>query len=182
MINRHNQTTQHRRSIRLKGYDYSQDGAYYITSVTKARRILFGDIVDNEMQLNDTGRLISDAWEWLATRHSYVELDSYIVMPNHLHGILVLASDRPKGGSRTAPTGRKPLGRLIGAFKTVSTRQVNLTLGTPGQPLWQRNYYERVIRNDEEWNRVREYIASNPMQWDKDSENPNVSKNHHHPM
>ncbi len=171
-----NPITRRRRSIRLPGYDYTQDGAYYVTIVTQGRKTLFGDIVDDEMHLNETGQLIADSWEWLATRHSYVELDSYIVMPNHLHGILMLTSDEPRGGSRTAPTKRKPLGRLIGAFKTVTTRQVNLVQGTPGQLLWQRNYYEHVIRDDDEWNRVREYIASNPTQWEKDTENPNVAR------
>ena len=100
-----NQTIHHRRSIRLKGYDYTQDGAYYVTIVTHGRRILFGDIVDCEMQLNDTGQLIANAWEWLAARHSYVELDSYVVMPNHLHGIIVIKSDTRRGGSRTAQLG-----------------------------------------------------------------------------
>ena len=176
---RPNPTPHRRRSIRLRGYDYTQDGAYYVTIVTQGRRTLFGDIVEGEMQLNDTGQLIANAWEWLATRYPHVELDSYVVMPNHLHGIIVITSDHRRGGSRTArartaPTRRKPLGRLIGAFKTVSTKQVNLAHGTPGRLLWQRNYYEHVIRDDEEWNQVREYIAGNPMQWEMDAENPNV--------
>ena len=170
-----------RRSVRLRGYDYSQAGAYYVTVVTHRRRTLFGDVVDGEMRLNDAGRLIVDGWEWLASRHQYVELDAYVVMPNHLHGVIVIAGE---GGSRTAPTGedvsqragpaekRKPLGRLVAAFKTVTTRRVNLARGTPGRMLWQRNYYEHVIRSDEEWNRVREYIANNPMRWELDAENP----------
>ena len=182
MNHRPNPTPHRRRSIRLKGYDYTQGGAYYVTIVIQRRRTLFGDIVEGEMQLNDTGQLIANAWEWLATRYPHVELDSYVIMPNHLHGIIVITSDTRRGSSRTAPdspaasapTRRKPLGRLIGAFKTVSTKQVNLAHGTPGRLLWQRNYYEHVIRDDEEWNQVREYIAGNPMQWEMDAENPNV--------
>ena len=142
------------------------------------------------MRLNDTGRLIVDGWEWLAARHQYVELDAYVVMPNHLHGVIVLTADRDadhrrggssprvvprRGGSRTAPTPRKSLSRLVGAFKTVTTKQVNLARGTPGQTLWQRNYYEHVIRNDKEWNRVREYIANNPLRWEMDAENPDAN-------
>ncbi len=171
MNSRYNPDIHHRQSIRLKDYDYSQAGAYYVTIVTHERRVLFGDVVDDKMQLNETGQLVVDVWEWLAARHSYVKLDSFVVMPNHLHGIIVIDDPR-RGDSRIAPTKHKSLGRLIGMFKTVTTKQSNLAQGTPGQRLWQRNYYERVIRNDEEWNRVREYIAANPTQWEFDVENP----------
>ena len=107
-----------------------------------------------------------------------------MIMPNHLHGIIVIA-DVVKGGSRpgfaalcpgtTAPTEkRKPIGRLVGAFKTVSTKRINHPRNTPGLKIWQRNYYEHIIRNDDELNRIREYIANNPAQWEMDRENPNV--------
>ena len=100
-----------------------------------------------------------------------------------------MLDDLATGGSRTAPTGgvghaisqRKPLGRLVGAFKTVTTKKVNLANGTPGQTLWQRNYFERVIRNDEELDRVREYIVNNPLQWELDSENPDAIVNRRRP-
>ena len=175
MLNRsYNPDIHHRKSIRLKDYDYSQAGAYYVTIVTHERRVLFGDVVDGEMRLNETGQLVVDVWQWLAARHPYVELDSYVVMPNHLHGIIVIDDPR-RDDSRIAPTNHKSLGRLIGAFKTVTTKRVNLAQGTPGQRLWQRNFFERVIRNDEEWNRVREYIAANPTQWETDAENPNAT-------
>ena len=98
-----------------------------------------------------------------------------VIMPNHLHGIIVI-SDMCRGASRSAPTGvakRKPLGRLVGAFKTVSTKRINEIRGTLGVPVWQRNYYERVIRNGEELNRVRQYIIDNPAHWEEDRENPN---------
>ena len=123
---------------------------------------------------NDTGQSVAAAWEWLATRYPHVKLDEYVVMPNHLHGIIAIA-DTGRGGSRTAPTVRKPLGRLVAAFKTVATKQLNLVQGTPGQLLWQRNFYERVIRNDDEMDRVREYIIGNPMQWGIDAENPDAA-------
>ena len=110
-------------------------------------------------------------------RYAYVELDTYVVMPNHLHGIIDIC-DQYSGNREKDQALRKPLGRLIGAFKTVSTRRVNNALETPGQPLWQRNYYERVIRNDEELDRVREYIVYNPMRWDTHSENPNFIPKH----
>ena len=164
----------HRRSIRLKGYDYSQAGAYFVTIVTWQREMLFGEIVDEEMRLNEFGQLVSEKWQWLETQYPYVELGTWIVMPNHFHGILVI-HDSGRGGSRSAPTPikRKPLGGLIGAFKTVSTKQINLLRNTEGQLVWQRNYYEHIIRNEPEMDRISRYIESNPSQWAEDDENPN---------
>ena len=164
----------HRRSIRLEGYDYSQAGAYYVTICTHNRECVFGEITDRQMVLNDAGRMVADSWEWLAEQYDHLSLDECVVMPNHLHGIIVII-DGCRGGSRTAPTGkRKSLGRLIGAFKTVSTKQINQIRKTPGMKLWQRNYYEHIIRNENELKRIREYIANNPMKWEFDRENPTV--------
>ena len=164
--------TGQRRSIRLKGYDYAQTGAYFVTLCTQNRKCLFGDIVDGKMVLNDAGRAVFDTWQWLGTQYDYVELDEWMIRPNHMHGIIVITGGG-RGGSRTAPTEkRKPVGRLVGAFKTVSTKRINQMRGTPGAKLWQRNYYEHIIRNDIEWHRIREYIASNPARWESDRENP----------
>ncbi len=161
----------HRRSIRLPGYDYRQAGAYFVTLVCKNRELLLED---------DRFRaIVEDAWRWLAERHEFVSLYEYVVMPNHLHGIIVIR-EACRGGSRTAPTvctsGGKPLGRLIGAFKTVSTKRINGIRGTPGLPVWQRNYYEHVIRNDDELNHVRQYVIDNRLHWDQDPENPAVAQ------
>jgi len=131
----------HRRSIRLKGYDYSLADAYFVTIVAWQREMLFGEIVNGEMTLNDFGKIVSEKWEWLETHYEYIELGEWTVMPNHFHGILVIR-DNGRGGSRSAPTPmkRRPLGGLIGAFKTVSTKQINLLRDTDGQIIWQRNY------------------------------------------
>ena len=225
MKHRYDPDVHRRRSIRLPGYDYSQPGAYFVTIVAQDRLCLFGEVADGVMRLNGAGRLVVEAWEWLATRYPYVELDVSVVMPNHLHGIIVLTDEGmegvdgrggsgggSRGGSRTAPTGRcdqrehgvgggvgaigrddhgsqtadtvsssigggkgrKTLGRLVGAFKTVSTKRINIVRGSPGEILWQRNYYERVIRNDRELNLIREYIEGNPAKWETDEENPVV--------
>ncbi|MBI4773839.1 MAG: transposase [Deltaproteobacteria bacterium] len=163
-----------RRSIRLHGYDYSRAGVYFVTICAWNRECLFGDAVDGKMILNDFGQKVAESWEWLATRHGYVKLDEYTIMPNHLHGIIVI-TDVVEGGSRTAPTEKhKPIGRLVGAFKTMSSKGINHLRNTPGLKIWQRNYYEHIIRNDDELNRIREYIANNPAQWETDRENPNV--------
>ncbi len=162
---------QNRRSIRLPGYDYSKNGAYFVTICTQNRECLFGTIVDGEMQLNQFGKIAADTWNWLRNQYNYVVLDQWVVMPNHLHGIIVINNDC-RGGSRTAPTvNRKPLGRLIGAFKTVSTKHINQIRTTPGVRIWQRNYWEHIIRNDGDLNRIRQYIMDNPIKWETDREN-----------
>ena len=150
--------------------------------VVRDRSCLFGEVANGEVQLNETGMLVADTWEWLATQYAYVTLDEYVVMPNHLHGIIAI--DNRRGGSRTAPTSgtetttttmpsnRKSLGRLVGVFKTVMTKQFNLAHGTKGRPIWQRNYYERIIRDENELARIRKYILDNPAQWAFDRENP----------
>jgi REP element-mobilizing transposase RayT len=165
---KYNPAIHHRRSIRLQGYDYSQTGAYFITVCTQNRECLFGGIVNGEMWLNEAGKFVADSWKWLAEQYDHVSLDAYVVMPNHLHGIIVI-TDGCRGGSRTAPTGKhKPIGRLIGAFKTVSTKRVNELRHTPGTKLWQRNYWEHIIRDESELNRIRDYIRNNPAQWETD--------------
>ena|SRR3990172_8475287 len=179
----------HRRSFRLKGYDYSQTGGYFVTIVAWQREMLFGEIVDGEMKLNEFGKIAAEKWQWLEIRYEYVELGEWIIMPNHIHGILVIR-DNGRGGSRSAPMDdmrsakkgdsriaptpikHKPLGGLIGAFKTVSTKQINLLQNTEGQIVWQRNYYEHIIRNEREMDRIARYIESNPSTWVDDDENP----------
>ena len=162
-MNRHN-----RQSIRLKGYDYAQAGAYYVTVCVQDRKCPFGNVNDGKMMSNDAGKIVNDSWRWLGDQYEYVELDEFIVMPNHIHGIICV-NDAGRGGSRTAPTiKRKPLGRLIGAFKTVSTKQINITRQTSGNQLWQRNYYEHIIRGEDDLIRIREYIINNPARWEQD--------------
>jgi putative transposase len=161
----------HRRSIRLKGYDYAKNGAYFVTMCSWNREFVFGDITDGKMRLNDCGLIIDITWCWLEKHYNHVELAEFVIMPNHLHGTLLI--DRNMGGSRTAPTERiKPLGRILGAFKTRSTKLMNEFRQTPGSPIWQRNYYERIIRNETELNRIGDYIVSNPSNWIDDENNP----------
>lgn len=168
-----NHRSRYRRSIRLKGYDYAQAGAYFVTICTKDRACLFGEIENGRMCLNDCGQEVADTWRWLSDRYPYVGLDEWVVMPNHLHGIIILTEPNSRGSSRTAPTqNRKPLGRLIGAFKTVSTKRLNAIRNTPGVSVWQRNYYEHIVRDEESLARIRQYIVDNPAHWDEDRENP----------
>jgi REP element-mobilizing transposase RayT len=168
-----------RRSIRLSGYDYSQNGAYFITVCTKNRQCLLGEIENGEMRLNDAGRIVVAEWMKTAEIRSGIELDACVVMPNHFHGIFVVSDGR--GTARRAPTVERfgqpvpgSIPTVIRAFKSAVTKRINEMRQIPGEPLWQRNYYEHVIRNDDELNRIRQYIIDNPAKWDMDKENPHA--------
>jgi REP-associated tyrosine transposase len=170
----------HRRTIRLSGWDYSADGAYFVTVCTSDRSHLFGEIADGHMRVNALGAVVADSWRWLASQYTHVTLDDWCLMPNHLHGLLILTG---RGGSRTALTDtstpggdavmtpRKPVGRLIGAFKTVSTKHINRLRNTPAEVVWQRNFWEHIVRDDGEMDLVRAYIRDNPTNWSSDALN-----------
>lgn len=183
----------HRRSIRLKGYDYRQTGAYFVTICTQNRACLFCKVVDGEMRLNEAGQMVLAEWNVLPERFPMVELDAFVVMPNHTHGIIVITNDivgaglvpaQNDAGLVPAPaperaTKRVPptLGDVVGAFKSRTTvlyasgvKQLGWT-PFPGR-LWQRNYYERIICDEESLNRIRRYILQNPVRWTMDRENP----------
>lgn len=174
-------TMHRRRSIRLKGYDYAGCGSYFVTLCTWQRECLFGEIVDGEMRLNGIGRLMESVWFRLSEHFSGINLTDQIVMPNHFHGIVSFVGaglgppgdDCPttKGAASRAPT----LGDVICVFKSISTRRINQFRDNPGCPVWQRNYYERVIRNDHELAAIRNYIATNPQQWESDNNNPRIA-------
>jgi putative transposase len=170
----------HRRSIRLKD-DYSQAGTYLITICTNNRECLFGDVVDGEMRLNDAGRMVHRISDELPIKYSGIETDEFVVMPNHFHGIVLICRNDCRGevsspssvssipklkqGGETPPLHRRTLGQIVAYFKYQSAKQINLVQNTPGYPLWQRNYYEHIIRNEEEMDRIREYIIDNPAKW-----------------
>ena len=167
----------HRRSIRLRDYDYASAGAYFITSVAKNRENIFGEIVNGEMQLNDFGSIVQSCWDDLPRHYSHVTLDVFVVMPNHVHGIIVLddanvGADPVGAGLRPASTKRRhPLPEIIRAFKSFSARRINELREKTGNSVWQRNYYEHIIRNEDALNRIRYYIETNPVRWELDREN-----------
>ena len=167
-----------RRSIRLKDYDYSQAGAYFITICTHNKECIFGKVVNGEMVLNKCGKVVQEELDRSAKIRREIELDTFVVMPNHIHGIVVIVE------SNVGATGRSPLpkeptpksvGAMMAGFKSAVTRQINELRDTPYAPVWQRNYYEHVIRNEKDLNEIREYIVNNPLKWDLDNENPNNS-------
>ena len=174
-MTKYNPDIHHRRSIRLKGYDYSQAGLYFITICTKNREHLFGQIENGIMILNEFGEIANNEWSKTADIRDNVELLEYIIMPNHMHGIILLNDmDDRRGTARRAPTMQfgKPIPRslptIIRAFKSAVTKQINILRNKPGMPVWQRNYYEHIIRNEKSYYRIAEYIIYNPLKWQDD--------------
>ena len=169
----------HRRSIRLRGFDYAAHGAYFVTIVTDDRRQLFGRIIGDDMRLNAAGRIIAEEWRRSGDVRSNVEIDDFVVMPNHVHGIVFL-TQTDEGTLRSAPT-RSFGGGMAGSlpvvvrnFKGAVTRR--LRQEGLAETVWQRNYHERVIRNERELKAIRQYIADNPRQWALDKENPETPR------
>ncbi|MBA4369527.1 MAG: hypothetical protein C0403_18020 [Desulfobacterium sp.] len=219
---RYNPAIHHRRSIRLQDYDYSQVGAYFITICVQNRECLFGEITNGAMKMNDVGRMVQTIWDEMPSRSDGLELNTFTVMPNHIHGIIMLNrmlnrrcrgescirpscirppcippttdqstdhkgdvnrnniegdhkegdhKDRPYGGGGGTLPGT--VGRIIQAFKSISTHEYTVGVKNSGWPpfpgkLWQRNYWEHIIRNETEFNRIKEYILNNPTQWESD--------------
>lgn len=167
-----------RRSIRLRDYDYSQPGEYFLTICSYNHECFFGDVVDDEMKLNKLGEIVLEEWLRTAEIRQDVELDSFVVMPNHIHGIITLI-ESGRGTLRRAST-KEQFGKptpgsiptIVRLFKSVVTKRINILLNTPGQRIWQRGYYEHIIRDDKDLDNVREYIANNPFKWSLEKEIP----------
>jgi len=181
----------HRRSIRLPGFDYTQPGIYFVTIVVHQRENLLGKIMHGHTQLSLIGQMVEICWRGLPKTFE-VELDEFVIMPNHLHGIIVIpdgnrgkfnqgkaSGDRSNNLSTAILPDALPLphGTVSGSFnaviqnfKSVSTRRINTFRHTPGTPLWQRNYYERIIRSQPGLDAVRSYIQANPDHWELDPE------------
>ncbi len=179
----YNPDKHHRRSIRLKGYDYGQVGAYYVTICCYQRQCLLGEIVDGVMHPNLIGATVEAVWNSLPRHFPFIELDAFVVMPNHLHGIIVINESENNIGKQEL-LGRKStfknslfngtqsgsLAAIIQSFKSTATRRVN-RLNRSSGTLWQRNYYEEIIRNEKAYENIRRYILENPLNWDEDEEN-----------
>jgi REP element-mobilizing transposase RayT len=174
-----------RRTIRLRGYDYSQAGAYFVTICTQNRECFFGDIVDGAMRLNDAGEMVEKWYRELENKFPDIRCDQYIVMPNHFHGVIVNVGADLRVCPGNAPdvhkSGEHKMGEHIGSplravvqwFKTMTTNEYIRGVKQHGwqrfdRKLWQRNYYEHIVRNENELNRIREYIVNNPTQWPSD--------------
>lgn len=159
-----------RKNIRLYGYDYSHTGAYFVTIVTQDRIPYFGEIIDRTVAINEVRIMIDNWWNELPEKFPNIILDQYIIMPNHLHGIIMIQSS----------IGERPtLSKIVQWFKTMSTNAYISGVKTQGwshfnKRFWHRNYYEHIIRDDDDLDNIRAYIIDNPLNWKKDEENPKL--------
>lgn len=195
----YNPEKHHRRSTRLQGYDYTQEGAYYFTICCHQRQCFLGEIKNSVMHLNLVGATVKAVWDSFPRLFPLIELDAFVVMPNHVHGIIVITENPScrgeafvRGDNNTPPeslsTNASPfpgcnnvppphgtqsgsIGAILQNFKSVATRRVNRITRNSGT-LWQRNYYEEIIRNEKAYENIRRYIVENPLSWDEDEENP----------
>ncbi len=189
-----------RKSIRLRGYDYSQAGAYFVTICTQNRECLFGNIINEKMVLNDAGQMVKMIWDELPINYPGINIDEFQIMPNHIHGIIILVGAGPRACTDATPRGcpkttdhinigqaRGPtptaaglsLPDIVHRFKSLTTARYRHGVKQKQWPpfpgkLWQRNYYEHIVRDDNELNKIRKYIMDNPKKWDLDRENPNA--------
>lgn len=203
----------HRKSIRLCEYDYSQAGVYFVTIVAWQRECLFGKIVGDEIQLSQHGKVVQKWWNGISLHFPDVLLGAFVIMPNHIHGIIILADGRGavpapsnesdfnsmastqtqrigiseneaqkqdislERGGETPPLHRPTLGQVVAYFKYQSTKEMNLLDGSGVvTKFWQRNYYEHIIRNEREMDRIWRYIEGNLSAWEEDEENPHRKK------
>ena len=211
----------HRRSVRLKGFDYTCSNAFFVTICSCQKECIFGSIFNGAMALNEQGKSIQRAWLETASKRPSIQLDEFVIMPNHFHGIIWIVDEvqrrgtacRAQNACRIPDSGRAPeivsmvrdrsvhcghgtpcpydpniaptpdlkferfgrpvsgsLPTIIRSFKSAAGKYVNEVRESPGTPVWQRNYYERIIRNDDELLRTRDYIRANPENWQSDEE------------
>ena len=160
----------------MKGFDYGQNGMYFVTICAWNRENLFGQIVNGEMELSSAGEIVQAVWDDLPNHHAGLELDAFVIMPNHIHAILALVGrvcDPPcpmRQNTHNQPSQRSPKSSVPSRrFRPDESIRLDDVVGVP---VWQRNYFERVIRSDRELLDTREYIQGNPVRWDSDEENP----------
>ncbi|MYE27564.1 MAG: transposase [Chloroflexi bacterium] len=158
-----------RRSMRLPNYDYTQNGVYFVTICTYRFASLFGRIVDGYVQLNGLGRLVEEEWQRTAEVRPSVELDLFVVMPNHLHGLIWISHSpkEPMSGKNTT-LGANSLGSIIAQYKSVVTKRSRNLADPVHWPIWKRNYYDHIVRNEGSLERIRRYILENPARWRED--------------
>ena len=180
----YNPKIHHRRSIRLRGFNYSESGWYYVTICTHNKTCFFGDIIKNEMILNYHGSIVKDCWLAIPRHFDDVELGEHVIMPNHIHGIIRIvraqnaephrdvrarhAVPLPADASQFGKSLPGALSTIIRSYKSAVTKRINEKCNTPGAKLWHRNYYEHVIRNRNDWVNICNYIRTNPAQWHED--------------
>ena len=182
----------HRRSTRLPGYDYRQPGAYFVTICTRDRVCVLGRVDSGEVWLSEQGVIATELWMDIPERFPHVCVDTFVVMLNHVHAIIIIEEMRRGGVTPPLHGGQAPplfdvdaegermpsLGQIVAYSKYQTTKQINRALGNPGTPFWQRNYYDHVIRRERELEAIRRYISENASKWDLDRDHPANIKDH----
>jgi len=179
----------HRSPLRLPDFDYSTPGAYFITVCTYHRTCLLGDVRHDRVLLTDIGSMVNSAWSELPSHYPALQTDAFVVMPNHVHGIIFLTGEEPRPSSPPDGRAREPaptfgLLDVVHRFKTLTTRRfAEFGHASGSRPvyrhLWQRSFYEHVVRDDATLLRIREYIPNNPLAWALDRENPSAGRTSH---
>ena len=170
-----NEELPQRKSPRLKGFDYSNSAYYFITICTDRKKIVFGNIISTKMELNEKGIIINDCWNKLPDHFTNTELDYYTIMPDHFHGIIILNGSvrlRSPQPSTAIKTATFSLSQIIAYFKYQSTKEINKIFGDGVNKIWQRSFYDRIIRNEHELYQIRKYIEQNPTRWELDKSLP----------
>ncbi|WP_455638391.1 transposase [Parabacteroides sp.] len=166
-MNNYDPKIHHRHSIRLQGYDYSREGLYFVTICVQNRLNIFGEITNGEMKLNEKGKVVEKTWLDLPNHNPNIILDIFCIMPNHFHGIIEITGSVGAGSKPAQNSPNHSLSEILRQFKTFSSRRINQLSGKQGS-VWQRNYYEHIIRNDISYNNIYWYIMNNPEKWEED--------------
>jgi REP element-mobilizing transposase RayT len=157
----YNNAIHNRQSIRLNGFDYSQEGNYFITICAHNRQSLFGKIIKEDMEINQVGNIVNFHWQKIPNRFKGIQLGAFVIMPNHIHGIITFTESIPG----------QTIGKIVGAFKSLTANEfISLCKRNklPVKKLWQRNYYDHIIRDEEDYFRIVDYIQNNPKNWEND--------------
>lgn len=174
-------------STRLKNHDYSENGYYFVTVCVKNREYLFGEIENGSMKINEYGTIVKKCWDDLGNHYENLQLGEFVIMPNHVHGIMIIDNDIPiETGYKQKETGYKPvstktkkkmmikkhgISEFVRAFKTFSSRRINKLRNAQSVPVWQTRYYDHIIQNEKELSEICDYINNNPLKWEEDELN-----------
>jgi putative transposase len=165
-----------RKSIRLMDYDYAGAGYYFVTVCVAGMACVFGDVIAGEMVLNKAGKIVRDEWMRSQEIRDEIRIDDFIIMPNHMHMIIEIVGANGRSPLRNDIRKKcmqsKSISSLMAGFKSICTKKINQFRCTPGKPVWQRNYYEHIIRTEKDLFRIRKYIRENPANWQYDDYNP----------
>ena len=164
------------KSIRIQGYDYSQPGTYFITICTSQKKMLFGEVTHGIIHLSKLGEIARQELEQISLKFSKIHLDVFVVMPNHIHILITISANGTSIQTTNSEAFRHPvpgsIPTIVRAYKAAVTRQAAMRRDIYISEVWQRNYYEHVVRTEREKEQIYAYIVSNPDQWDSDDENP----------